>query len=167
MYFQFIAPIYNQLRSIHTQHRLAEREERGFVQFAPAANKLRQTTDKETLTISVLQITQFPFDFSHGRTCEKYLQAVRGKMCEMKDFHLDEYHKLQDDPIRLPHQVCHQLILHFASHINSNGNSIFTVMMGGRWFSSTLGDNPSVARVEELAVEHLKRIIRCDKTPVR
>ena len=62
---------------------------------------------------------------------------------------------------------CNQLIRNFVFHIISNGNSIFTVMMGGRWFSSTLGDNPSVARVEELAVEHLKRIIRCDKTPVR
>lgn len=49
----------------------------------------------------------------------------------------------------------------------SNGNSIFTVMMGGRWFSATLGDDPSVARVEELAVEHLQRIIRHDKAPVR
>lgn len=49
----------------------------------------------------------------------------------------------------------------------SNGNSIFTVMMGGRWFSSTLGDDPSVARVEQLAVEHLQRIIQHDKPPVR
>ena len=49
----------------------------------------------------------------------------------------------------------------------SNGNSIFTVMMGGRWFSATLGDDPSVTRVEELAVEHLQRIIRHDKAPVR
>ena len=52
-------------------------------------------------------------------------------------------------------------------HTDSNGNSIFTVMMGGRWFSSTLGEDPSAARVEGLAVEHLKKIIRCDKTPVR
>ena len=50
---------------------------------------------------------------------------------------------------------------------SSNGNTIFTVMMGGRWFSATLGDDPSVARVEELAVEHLQRIIRHDKAPVR
>ena len=49
----------------------------------------------------------------------------------------------------------------------SNGNSIFTVMMGGRWFSATLGDNPSVARVQQLAVEHLQKIIQHDKAPVR
>ena len=87
----------------------------------------------------------------------------RKSLCKMNDFHLEEYQIgfTTDDTT-----TCNQLILHFAS-LNSNGNSIFTVMMGGRWFSSTLGDNPSVARVEELAVEHLKRIIRCDKTPVR
>ena len=49
----------------------------------------------------------------------------------------------------------------------SNGNTIFTVMMGGRWFSSTLGDFPSLGRVQDLAVENLQRIIKHDKAPVR
>ena len=49
----------------------------------------------------------------------------------------------------------------------SNGNTIFTVMMGGRWFSSTLGDSPSLGRVQDLAVENLQRIIKHDKAPVR
>ena len=49
----------------------------------------------------------------------------------------------------------------------SNGNTIFTVMMGGRWFSSTLGVSPSLDRVQDLAVENLQRIIKHDKAPVR
>jgi len=45
--------------------------------------------------------------------------------------------------------------------------TIFTVMMGGRWFQSLFGQNPSEEDLTVIAVEHIQMMLGINQNPVR
>lgn len=56
----------------------------------------------------------------------------------------------------------------FPQHtLDNSEKSIFTVMMGGKWFDSLFGSNPKIEDIENMAVEHIKNILNIDQRPSR
>lgn len=47
-----------------------------------------------------------------------------------------------------------------------DNNTVLTVMMGGKWFRSRLGDNISEAELLEKALQSLRSILKIDQSPV-
>ena len=47
-----------------------------------------------------------------------------------------------------------------------DNHTIFTVMLGGAWFESLFGSNPSETDLNEIALKHLKNIMKISEDPV-
>lgn len=45
------------------------------------------------------------------------------------------------------------------------GNTVITVMMGGRWFGEHFGENPEERNLLEIAINHVKKTFPTDKDP--
>lgn len=46
-----------------------------------------------------------------------------------------------------------------------NGETVLTVMCGGKWFEKWFGKNPSEAKLLEVALENIKKILKIDEKP--
>lgn len=46
-----------------------------------------------------------------------------------------------------------------------NGNTVLTVMMGGKWFEQYFGSNPNESELMDVALKHLKNILDIDMAP--
>ena len=51
--------------------------------------------------------------------------------------------------------------------LNGSEKSVFTVMMGGKWFDSLFGSNPQIKDIENTAVAQIKHILKIDQKPSR
>ncbi|KAG7191148.1 hypothetical protein KM043_007174 [Ampulex compressa] len=55
----------------------------------------------------------------------------------------------------------------FDTHtISQNSSTVLTVMMGGAWFNTYFGNSPSEEHLLNVAVEHVKRMLRIQVDPV-